>query len=226
MKQKCFNHPEKKALSFCHACGCYFCEDCLVEGLEYWYCKNTKCQKTREIEQKDEKKIVTQTHFKPLTTDVEIMKRLTMGIIGSTAKALTEEGYNRPINMLELLIYAMFIVGGRFIDVKKIEEGNKDDKTMKLYMIEMGEYASKNYGEDSKEFKTYFGHLGLERFAEYDKLLRQDLKNPNTIFSNLIGAFLGNLFVPKISEKEKSELLVPLAVKFSEFISGVINSFK
>jgi len=32
MKEKCFNHPDKKAISYCHSCGKYFCEDCLSIG--------------------------------------------------------------------------------------------------------------------------------------------------------------------------------------------------
>ena len=41
----CTNHPEKKALSICHVCKKEFCELCLVEGREYYYCKNPECQK-------------------------------------------------------------------------------------------------------------------------------------------------------------------------------------
>lgn len=44
MVQRCINHPEKEALSFCHSCGKYFCSECLVEGNEYYYCKSGECQ--------------------------------------------------------------------------------------------------------------------------------------------------------------------------------------
>jgi ankyrin repeat protein len=44
MKNKCYNHPDRIALSFCHSCGRYFCEECLVEGIEYYYCKAPECQ--------------------------------------------------------------------------------------------------------------------------------------------------------------------------------------
>jgi uncharacterized RDD family membrane protein YckC len=43
MKEKCFNHPEKQALNFCHSCGSYFCEECLVEGKEFYYCHGEQC---------------------------------------------------------------------------------------------------------------------------------------------------------------------------------------
>ncbi|MEE9429793.1 MAG: hypothetical protein V3V16_02060 [Melioribacteraceae bacterium] len=46
----CFNHPEKKAFSICRGCGKEFCESCLDEGIEYYYCKNAECQKLFRIE--------------------------------------------------------------------------------------------------------------------------------------------------------------------------------
>jgi hypothetical protein len=41
----CSNHPDKKAFSICHGCGKDYCEACLDEGKEYYYCKNSECQK-------------------------------------------------------------------------------------------------------------------------------------------------------------------------------------
>ena len=44
MEQNCFTHPTRKALSFCHSCGRSFCSDCLVEGEEFYYCRDEACQ--------------------------------------------------------------------------------------------------------------------------------------------------------------------------------------
>jgi len=44
MKESCRNHPDRKALSFCHACGLHYCAECLREGGDYYYCYNEKCQ--------------------------------------------------------------------------------------------------------------------------------------------------------------------------------------
>jgi uncharacterized protein YbaR (Trm112 family) len=46
----CFNHPEKKAFSICRGCGKDYCEVCLVEGTEYYFCKNPECQKILDDE--------------------------------------------------------------------------------------------------------------------------------------------------------------------------------
>jgi len=42
--KSCFNHPEKKAHSICHGCGKDYCELCLDEGKEFYYCRNPECQ--------------------------------------------------------------------------------------------------------------------------------------------------------------------------------------
>jgi hypothetical protein len=44
MKEKCVNHPQKEALSFCHECRKYYCNACLVEGAAFYYCYDEKCQ--------------------------------------------------------------------------------------------------------------------------------------------------------------------------------------
>jgi uncharacterized protein YbaR (Trm112 family) len=41
----CYNHTDKKAFSVCRNCKKDYCEDCLEEGKEYYYCKNPDCQK-------------------------------------------------------------------------------------------------------------------------------------------------------------------------------------
>ena len=46
MEHNCYNHPERKAYSICHNCGKSFCEECLIDGGEYYYCKNPECQET------------------------------------------------------------------------------------------------------------------------------------------------------------------------------------
>ena len=44
----CQNHPLKKAINKCHVCQKYFCDSCLVKGLEYYYCKKADCMNVLE----------------------------------------------------------------------------------------------------------------------------------------------------------------------------------
>ncbi len=45
MERFCKNHPEQKAISFCHNCGNYYCAECLHEGNQYYYCIEEDCHK-------------------------------------------------------------------------------------------------------------------------------------------------------------------------------------
>ncbi len=43
--EKCHNHHNVDALSFCHNCKRYYCGECLIQGADYYYyCKAQKCQ--------------------------------------------------------------------------------------------------------------------------------------------------------------------------------------
>ncbi len=42
----CFNHPDRKALSVCHECGRHYCELCLDEGEEFYYCRRPACRES------------------------------------------------------------------------------------------------------------------------------------------------------------------------------------
>lgn len=52
--KNCINHPDRKALSICHGCGKYFCESCLSEGEEFYYCQSASCQELLKKEKKAE----------------------------------------------------------------------------------------------------------------------------------------------------------------------------
>jgi hypothetical protein len=41
----CVNHPNKKAIAVCHGCGKDYCELCLDEGIEHYYCRKPQCRK-------------------------------------------------------------------------------------------------------------------------------------------------------------------------------------
>ncbi|GJQ60969.1 MAG: hypothetical protein SCALA702_00220 [Melioribacteraceae bacterium] len=43
MENYCKNHPNRRALSFCHSCGEYFCEKCLNEGTQFYFCNQQNC---------------------------------------------------------------------------------------------------------------------------------------------------------------------------------------
>jgi hypothetical protein len=52
-KEKCHNHPQKDALSFCIFCKKYFCAGCLTEVSEYYCCGSENCKKILENKSKE-----------------------------------------------------------------------------------------------------------------------------------------------------------------------------
>ncbi|MDR3667960.1 MAG: DUF2007 domain-containing protein [Ignavibacteriaceae bacterium] len=48
--ENCTNHPEIETDSVCHNCGKPYCQECLSEGGEYYYCKKPECQKAMKNE--------------------------------------------------------------------------------------------------------------------------------------------------------------------------------
>ncbi len=52
--EKCINHPDNEALYTCHSCGKHFCELCLTEAGDYYYCSNPECQEVMRSSLKPE----------------------------------------------------------------------------------------------------------------------------------------------------------------------------
>ncbi len=57
MNKHCKNHESIKSVNICHSCGESFCENCLVDGATYFYCKNENCQRELQKELADAAKI-------------------------------------------------------------------------------------------------------------------------------------------------------------------------
>lgn len=47
--KKCPNHPDKNAEYICHSCGKHFCDLCLTEAGDFYYCKNPECQEAMKV---------------------------------------------------------------------------------------------------------------------------------------------------------------------------------
>ena len=82
--QPCSNHPEKKALSFCKSCKQHFCEDCLVEGARYYYCRAEDCMRkgAQEIDYADNPRFCPQCIAD--TTEESSGDLLTVNFIGTS----------------------------------------------------------------------------------------------------------------------------------------------
>ena len=47
MKEKCHSHTNRDALGFCSGCGRYYCQECLIPGIDNYYCSDVQCQDIR-----------------------------------------------------------------------------------------------------------------------------------------------------------------------------------
>lgn len=87
MNKYCYNHPNVEAISICHNCQLSFCQNCLMECIEYYYCYKDECQKALEIEVNSSKL----ANFNQSILSKQIRKRLTnngIEILGTGASAL------------------------------------------------------------------------------------------------------------------------------------------
>ncbi len=173
----------------------------------------------------------------PSTENIERMKSLCCGIVGDTARVLTDSGFNRPIDTIELIIFAMFIVTESYILAKK--ESAKTTEALDKFHLEMFNYVTNKYfikqheSDDEEtllewhsQWQDHFYDTIASRYTEYRKLLPQDLNNPNTVYSNILGAFINHMFGEPISEDDRTHLIVPMALKLVCFLTGCLESFK
>jgi hypothetical protein len=88
---RCFNHADKSALSFCHACKRYFCKDCLIEAYEHYYCNREDCPREQREEIINFLHYSTQLKFCPKClsqTTEETMGRLEIDSMGTTMREI------------------------------------------------------------------------------------------------------------------------------------------
>jgi len=96
MEHFCYNHPERKAYSICHYCGKSFCEDCLVDGGEYYYCKNPECLKFLS-----KKTNPDNPEFMEVDENSELSKDITCPSCGSELELSEEERESKKIHCPE-----------------------------------------------------------------------------------------------------------------------------
>jgi hypothetical protein len=165
--------------------------------------------------------------------DKELMKSLCLGIVGDIERLLSNEGFNKLLKVPELIIFGMFIVTETYTLAKKGLD--KASPQLDQFHLDMVNYATNEYflkdtssGDISNilEFHDQFYDLVGSRYLEYRRLFAEDLGNPATVFSKTLGAFVNHLFVEPISKDDKPHVIVPLAVKLTDFYTRCLQSFK
>ena len=174
-EQNCKNHPDTNALSLCHSCGDYFCQDCLIEGDEYYYCKDNKCQQAQDGGKKDkvdstypklsieEYSEIHKIHWRPNEMDLTIYLDLTWecsacGILNALAEenVLLEGGGMRMVISCPQCLEQSFIKIKGLVRYKLITEGSVAD----LYKSsDTNKTVDEVEQEQEKEYEEYLQEL-------------------------------------------------------------------
>lgn len=163
----------------------------------------------------------------------ELMKFLCLGIVGDIGRLLSNQGFNKPIDVLELIIFAMFVVTETYtLSQKGLDKASPQLDQFHLNMVDYmtNEYFLKeNAVEDTNDifaFHDQFYDVVATRYAEYRRLFAKDFSNPATVYSKTLGALLNHLFAELISEDDKPHIIVPMALKMVESYIECLQLFK
>lgn len=163
----------------------------------------------------------------------ELMKSLCLGIVGDTGRLLSDQGFNKPIRIIELIVFGMFIITETYKLV--IKDPDKTSPQLDQFHLDMTNYVTNEYflketsdkgTNEVLEFHDKFYDLVSTRSTEYRQLFAKELSKPGTVYSKTLGAFINHLFDEPISEDDKQHLTVVMAIKLSKFILGCLQSFK
>jgi hypothetical protein len=159
----------------------------------------------------------------------KLMKDLSLAVVGELARVMLDEGYNKQGDTLEGIILGMFLVTEAYKVSNKdsakrnlqLDEFHRD--MMNYLFNEYKEYVSGEY--DIVSFCDEFYDKAGSRYKEYREAFNADMNNPATILSKTLGAFLDHFLAEPISEDEKLQLMVPLALKLLDIYNGISELF-
>lgn len=171
----------------------------------------------------------------PQSNEPEVMKSLALGVVGDMGRFLKDQGLGRqPVKILEMIVFAMFVVTEAFISVKKGLD--QAQESLDLFHEEMTEYIFMDYlfkeqkAQDMEEIKAHFNQLQEmvnQRYQEYRQAFQEDFQDPQKGFFRTFNALSSHLFQEGPPEEEERDRLVAVfSVKLAHFWSGVMSSFE
>ncbi len=171
----------------------------------------------------------------PEGQQLEIMRSLTLGIVGDLGRLMKEHGLGqKPIKIVEALVFAMFVVTETFTSVKKgLEEAREG---LDRFHEDMIEYIFKEYfyktvkAKDMTEVEARFEELNQlinERYQEYRQNFYEDYHDQQVSFGRTFNSLTNHLLGEPLPDgDEKTQLISAFSVKLAHFWSGCIASFQ
>jgi hypothetical protein len=171
----------------------------------------------------------------PAAKDADLMKSMALGIVGDLGRLFKEQGLGqRPIKILEAIIFAMFVVTETFTAAKKgLDQARA---SLDLFHEDMVDYMFKEYlfkdqkAKDMEEIKTRFlemRELINRRYQEYRQNFLADYQDEQMSFQRTFDSLVGYMLSETLPEgEEKNNLIAAFAVKLAHFWSGCMSSFQ
>ncbi len=171
----------------------------------------------------------------PESKESELMRSLTLGIVGDLGRLLKEQGLGgKPIKIIEAMVFAMFLVTETFTSARKgLEEARENLDRFHEDMIEyiFKEYfykttKAKNMTEVEKRFEEMH-QLINDRYQEYRQDFYEDYHDKQMLFRRTFTSLINRLLPEPIPEgEEKDRLVAVFSVKLAHFWSGCLSSFE
>jgi hypothetical protein len=169
------------------------------------------------------------------TKEPDIMKSLALGIVGDLGRLFKEHGLGqKPIKIVEALIFAMFVVTETFTAARKGLDQARE--SLDLFHEDMVEYMFKEYlfkdqkARDMEEVKAHFQQMKElinQRYQEYRQNFLEDYQDKQMSFRRTFDSLSGYVLPEPLPEGEdKNNLIAAFSMKLAHFWSGCMSSFQ
>lgn len=171
----------------------------------------------------------------PHGQEPEILKSLTLGIVGDLGRLFQDQGLGqRPVKILEALVFAMFVVTEAFVNAKKGLEAARE--ALDQFHEDMVEHIFREYvfkdtkARDLEEVEARYQELNQlinERYQEYRRLFLEDYQVRVKGFAQTLAGLYQHLFTEPLPEGEGRQDLVNLfSMKVAHFWTGCTATFR
>jgi len=167
--------------------------------------------------------------------EFQIMQSLALGIVGDLGRLLKEQGLGqKPIKIVEALVFAMFVVTETFTSAKKGLDAAREG--LDRFHEDMIEYIFKEYfyktakAKDMTEVEARFQELNQlinDRYQKYRQDFYEDYHDKQMSFRRTFTSLANYLLSEPLPEgEEKDRLISVFSVKLAHFWSGCLSSFQ
>jgi hypothetical protein len=163
------------------------------------------------------------------------MKSLSLGIASNISQLLGDQGFgHRPIDIVEILVFAMFIVADTYSLARPEKEqalavihGFYDDmEHFFIHKIIVKDHQISDPGE-IRSVSDKFHELSRDRFVQYGEKFKQDISEPAGLSCPAtVSYLLDNLFISPLDNAEKLQLMGEVSDKVLSFWAACIHNFK